>query len=527
MLSLRLLTCVQVEAPLTLLTLPADMMQRILEYLLLAKEVAIDQPPAYKSYPKYRLEVQILRTCKLLHTEGSKVLRRNHFVVFSVYYKALSDHISWQPMCVWDQNLAGFKAYSLRVHIGLGKGSDAPKSKKSHFFMICLLDLERCIRCVKMLAHMASPRFSYKFVVGEGLSHKVQNTLLSPFEYLAFQEQKCEVQGDVDPAIASRIVKAITPDFTWIRAKHYDFMRLCDLKLEDAESVYNAGNITASQAMFGILMDNYSSSTAQEIACTDDRILILRLAVASRRAIYGWTLANLILALNCAQLSTAKQFFIKMQGAFGTAVTMELAPQLSTLDGCLGIAFWFLGRSQSGVSPRELFESGIARDPGHPLCTVALQILQSPYSRGLSATEWTRRSKLLETAVPKRLVSPDIPASYLGPSSLPGLDQELYTLDRVGYHGDRLEGQLVQRKGWCVTAYDRVKGTGVACPKRLNRPFRTEDVDASLVTIFEKLAECKKAGIRPPPVVIGPNVYGLDQLDPKRNWLGDAVQNTM
>lgn len=219
--------------------LPDPVLSRILDFLLLAEHCEITrQSTKTKLCRAYDFQLNILRTCRRLYDGGCAVFKLNNFIVAST--TAPPYHIVTEAqdhnVIIWTKKLNAFKNYKARLHLLSGK----LKGDSTHFFMMCSADLEDFVCILRYLTFTdMRPTFNIHLKLGapgsNSLALKDQEAILSPFEKLVGEGQRCKITGIVDNALAKRVVANATPTIFWSRAQCRDFLNIVehDMRIAD------------------------------------------------------------------------------------------------------------------------------------------------------------------------------------------------------------------------------------------------------------------------------------------------------
>jgi hypothetical protein len=70
-----------------------DVQRRILEFLLLAREVEVSGPNSEAALTKYEFSLAVLQTCKDLHALGIELFQSNHFDLVSTTLPSLATRV--------------------------------------------------------------------------------------------------------------------------------------------------------------------------------------------------------------------------------------------------------------------------------------------------------------------------------------------------------------------------------------------------------------------------------------------------
>lgn len=274
--------------------LPTAVRHRILGYLLLADKVR--QPPNHLLVENYVFEVNVLRTSRAIHKEGTAILyQENKFI--KVYNDFADSEKSMDNHEIPFFKLKGaFKHHVTEIAIKLDPfNKRLPSSmrlKKPTPFLLLLSDIPKYTRLLRLLdlANFIGYQFDFKLHGPPSsttpLSVMDQEKLLHPFEQVrgVALVQNVSFSGAFGSAVVKRVKAAMTQKIAWLRAGVWEIhdialsiKRMGDwafglgnadmafAKYEDTETFLNAA-MTLNSMMTGL--DKHAEKALLRISCT-------------------------------------------------------------------------------------------------------------------------------------------------------------------------------------------------------------------------------------------------------------------
>lgn len=471
----------------TLLTLPANVLTRILDYLLSAADVRIEERGTYgREYtPDYTFSTAILPVNKELNALGEHIFERNNFVLVSCDDgNFIDDHLDGNRVWHRFRSNVPFAKYHLRLQISKKTSGREEMIAQPVSFILpaeCLPNLVWAMRL-----NTGNTQRTYEFVFdllkqsnGMMLPHKVQESLLRPFMKLISTGQRFSIDGSVDESIATRYRALLNPSVQWWRAYVWETIDVLEFKFAVAHQFTIAGDYIGALSTYGNVLAAYQrfELVNSEQAKVDDMDFCLQAGHARLKAMMN--IARLF--LKAAQPSPDLKVGLLRFISEVPPSTFELPHVSSTVAAMLrphvGYTIMALGDFELGME--YIKKASKSRDPEVAYVKDILKLLRQFYDSSSNATYNAGFLDFVRVKISKAML--DMPEwSKILPEPNPpevcSLDYERYVLRGLGYGGDLLEDKLKQREGWSA---DLVSGKEVA------RPFSVDDAEATLVRVRE------------------------------------------
>lgn len=298
----------------SLMTLPEDVIRKILSYLLNApdvrvrhgeqkgftvdydresgkpvlemndetKIVRIKVPPRPRKYePSYNFSSAILRVSKNLHKLGCFIFERSHFILVSTNDSRLLD--SMTTLRIWHRHerISLYKAFHLRLHISMKYNTVVQSNReppKTVFFVVCGDSLPGLLRLLRMNEIVTRPTMKLKLDFkansdGAPLALKMQCTLLEPFRKLQGARQTAQISGVVDPRLATEMSDLLTPRLHWLRHELWELYDLASHIKILADTLSASTPATALLLYTLCLRFLHNTYIEQKLLVTDDLAL--------------------------------------------------------------------------------------------------------------------------------------------------------------------------------------------------------------------------------------------------------------
>jgi hypothetical protein len=451
--------------------------------------------------------VAVLRTCRDLYSIGLDVFKANHFILASSPSSRLPNGLSAHNVCLWSKKLSRFKNYHLRLHFSSKR---SPIDDKPGYFITAQTQLENLILHLVSIAYGGSlerpelqRRYKYKLELksadGYGyrpLSFKIQSMLLMPFAKLCYPYQHCAVSGLVDPDLAQTMISKLMPTTHSLRfmcrelfnlMKYYQsqgdaLLALGDLHLADSSYSRVKGFCENNQTLVNCIMN--SCDVALEEAYSK---VAFQVQLSS-------DLCRLWMAYGYADTEADVDFFyIIVTDPWLPSRACELAmsvwPHLAALRKHIHVTAHFsIKNLENAVRHFEM----------------ASEMCAGVHESSLKMSRFVREAtcelpkKTLEMALAiflEPVITPLALEEVCEPISVvAGYDQEVYSLMKLGYNGNLLEGRVIQKRGYSIGE------DGGDVP----HPFSPADIDKLIAPQINAIAAADAEGTRRPEITVGP-----------------------
>jgi hypothetical protein len=240
-------------------------LRRILDYLLLAKEVK-HFPNASDSHQckfVYHFQTAILRSCRFLHALGLQVLASNHFILVSCSDGKWFSDVLVPNIGLWAR--ASSKLKYIRAHLFFGP--DVHKSKtianKVSSALICLdalLDLVWALRRAQLAGRKHKYVLQFKPLIADReLPVRTQRHILQQLEPLHGSNQQFAVRGSVNSLLARAVESVITSPLLWFRGRNHHIYDFTKRKFE-------LGNAASKAEAWKAAIRHYERSCLEHVA---------------------------------------------------------------------------------------------------------------------------------------------------------------------------------------------------------------------------------------------------------------------
>lgn len=175
---------------------------------------------------------------------------------------------------------------------------------------VCIL---RCLTFTDIF-----PEFNIHLRLGapgsDSLALKDQEAILSPFEKLVGEGQRCKVTGIVDNTLAQRVVLSATPTIFWSRAQCRDFWDIVEHHMRIADTAASKRQFDVTHHIYDKIQrcmeapGKIGKVMSQFVMC-EDRALSLSFSLMQSRPQHGLMLANLWKSSEQQTCDQARPFF--------------------------------------------------------------------------------------------------------------------------------------------------------------------------------------------------------------------------
>lgn len=493
-----------------LATLPEDVLRRILDFLLTARDIKKISLSSSKELHWYRTTIfdfhtAILRVNKSIHKLALENFISNHFILVSsktIFLLKLLEHNQIQTWST--KTFKQFKHYRMHVMLNVGKENKYVANYRGPptSFLICMEQLKTFVLILRRWT--ANFRGCYEFLFdlkaaqsGDSMSFKHQSELLDPFMKLQGGAQTCKIVGKVDAKLAQYVMNAMMPRFFWFRARLREMYDILAAMKAVADQAFDDGEMEVAFRLY--------EDAASSIAIMQRTDTWLSLVERDDKTFWN-NLHALIIALHFNLMTAAllqvqhEPDYDKRKERLGEvlrysteidrAYTVTLgAHHHAGMWYCYLVAavaihdvnktMWLLENSKADhVAVAHHFQQGV-------------DIARS-WADHSSTTITTKKKKRLDTTslakmfdvLPRKSIQPVI---YTKTSISASIEFERYILNKMDYHGDLYEDRIVQKEGY------RTKLTNAGAVE-VQEPFDPQLSDMFIMNFERELVRQNEMG---------------------------------
>lgn len=456
------------KTALTLATLGDDILRRVFEYLLCAKNVKnYDMIPGKRFHPTYEFSTGILRVNKHFHNLAMQIFLNNHFICIITetnhVAQALVDDRVWHTM---SRSLSP-AACQMHLDITIPAWSEE-KRDTFKIIIVCLDNIEDVIQSIAstQMHKNLRLRFGFGLSYDDNFTPRMQQMLLQPFLKLHRVGLECTVYGNVDADVAARIQKSMNSRLHWGRARMWSFIETLQFKRKVADQLFLCSDFSMACMAYIQLLDFHNYAAEGYRVKWSGEPDLMEYFMRQR------TTALLNLYMTFLKVDRRKLFDVDMRvlGFVRQYAKWDLEERFV---GSTEEAFYHLLRGVVVISGAD-FLPGVEYDDFVDCCSGDFgeyvkhgqEVVRQCLKLGAKMYNWQGSMNAHQANVMwemKNVVASAIAFSPYGvnlpapKSSCPTVQYERFVLQQVGYTGDLLE-HITQTDDWYV---DLVKGKAI------------------------------------------------------------------
>jgi len=440
----------------TFINLPEDILRRICEYLLSAREVnrGYVEYGLLRTRPEilYDFQTAIMRTNRALYKIARSVFAANHVIHvassdYNIFTSIFGSEFSGpilQPPKLWTNNIEHATDIRMEVYF------DTKDYRQPHYrpgdHAAGLLILENL---ADLVARMAMSDIAFHSQIGlsiyvkenrTGQSQplKLQRALLEPFKSLHGIGQTCTIRGLVEPLLATQMEKCLTPEVHWYRTTKWLVYQSASSQAKLGYDAYSDGEFGHAFAFYRTAAVFTRNVRSHPIVFNEDDDLPLLRSYHELCATINHNAMTSGL-LSCLSLD---------KDAREDVLQWVIQSRSDATDAPIALQYLFEGIAALGLNLAERVKAVRFAACDYLDIEEALKIMrtwckQSPKKRTLTAYKYLKQLMKFVPKVPTK--SPiSIPSA---PFTSVSNDYERYVLRALDYEGDLYEDRILQEEG--------------------------------------------------------------------------------
>lgn len=450
----------------TFTSLPVEVLRRIFDFLLTARHVREDVLFSESSETKrfrttsYEFQLSILSVNKTISALALDVFHENHFFLVTSKHMSLKRLIESSDIQIWSSNITDFKHYRLHALLDFTAASvnDKACGKKRCSFLICQDDLPYFASAIEL--NNLNRRIGIKAVFQLnpkdskiGMPPKTQRELLAPFKVLQGLREALLFDKRTDTSLLEELRTHMTHHAHWHRAHARRlFGVIAESKIAADEAfILRSFELAARRYRNLLVVVQDAVNHNIQVLRKDDEVFWHNYHQLVLAVQYNYAASLVWSGMALMNSGTVEQGNACLRHVFSISLDrnldFNLKPGRHMYSGLLCCHIMAcLALHDAKQLPLLLDRAKSFRMDA--VFHSALDVLIKDVRKACADIEKTSEAVLKFTRVLPR--EPAGCELQQGRSISATIDQERYMLKALGYRGDLLEQEIVQKQGYCV-----------------------------------------------------------------------------